>query len=221
MKCECRDWIPVEVDYKSSGWQGEPVLLKRIPAESCPKCNVIRVDSDEILRAEQKLLAGEIGVAPEELLVLLLLYAPAEKMHPKYPHKIEMRYRMNKMLFYLWKRLEERGFGDSWIHDVFESKERGPVPVHLNEIAKSLEAKGLVRIQWGGKVVKKPFIYDLTQKGSNQMKDMWSKVPEEFRSTANAVKEELLFIDTENLKHKVHREYPDYKATYKQLDVDF
>jgi YgiT-type zinc finger domain-containing protein len=218
MKCECKEWIPTEIDYKISDWEGRSITLKNVPAQSCPKCNSVRVDSDDLLKAEQKELAAEIGITPIELSVLLLLEAPAQ--YAKYPHRINDRYRMNKMLFYLWKRLEEKGFGDSWIHDVFESKKRGPVPAHLNETVASLKQHNLVKVQDGGRIAEKPFIYELSPEGQKAAAGVWARTPDDFKQVIKAVKEDLMFLDTMQLMHKVHKEYPDYRATYKEPDTD-
>jgi len=219
MKCECREWIPTEIDYKISDWEGRTIILKNVPAQSCPKCNSIRVDSDDLLKAEQRELANEIGVTPLELSVLLLLEAPAPQF-AKYPHRIDHRYRMNKMLFYLWKRLEEKGFGDSWVHDTFESKTKGPVPVRLNETAISLKQRNLIKLQEGGRAVQKPFVYELSPNGEKIAAKVWAKIPSDFKNIIESVKKDLMFLDTTQLMHKVHKEYPDYRATYKEPDTD-
>jgi hypothetical protein len=127
---------------------------------------------------------------------------------------------MNKMLFYVWKRMEEKGFGESWIHDVFKSDRRGPVPVHLNETIRRLENLKIVKVQHGGKAFRRPFVYELTSDGEKVADTLWEKVPETFREVFDSVKKDLMFLDTNQLKTKVHKEYPDYKATYVEPDTD-
>ena len=124
------------------------------------------------------------------------------------------------MLFYFWRGLLENGFGNSLVHDVFESDKRGPVPKYLKEFSKSLEQKGLVKMQWGGKKEKKPYRWDLTEKGKKLSEDLWNKTPNIYKKKIQEVKEALFLLDRTELMHKVHREYPEYRATYTTEDAE-
>lgn len=217
--CEgnCENWIPTNMDFASYDWQGKPISLQ-VQAEVCPACGLTRIDSDILSIAEQKKIAEILDLTPEEMSILWFLYAPG----PRFTKKgyIEQKYRFNKMLFYFWRKLVENGFGKALIHDVFESKNRGPVPVNLIKHSKSLESKGLVKMQWGGKQTKKPYRWELTKKGEKVAEELWNKTPNIFKKKVIEVKWGLFLLDTTELMDKVHAEYPEYRSSYKQEDKE-
>src|SRR2546425_31687 len=143
-KCEHKEWIPTTTDFETVSWDGTPLLLRDIPAKSCPLCNETIVEADEVVQEEQKLTAARLGLSPREANILLFLYAPG----PRFTENgyIEEKYRFNKMLFKLWKELDKEGLGQSFLHDGFRADRRGPVPENLGEDSKALEAKGLVKM---------------------------------------------------------------------------
>lgn len=218
MKCGCKDWIPTRINYEGFDWEGEPMVLEDVPAESCPLCGEVRVDADILSVYEQKKIGEIVDLTPEEMAIMWFLHAPGPRFTK--PGYVEEKYRFNKMLFYLWARLNEKGFGEALTHDEFESKKRGPVPKHLKDYSRSLEEKGLVKMRWGGKKVARSYRWDLTKKGQKKADILWRKTPEVFRRNIMQVKEELLLIDTTQLMHKVHEEYPEYKAGYRYEDKE-
>lgn len=213
--CECKNWVPTEIDYKTVDWEGKPLLLQ-IPAEVCPSCGESRVDADVLSVCEQKKIGEMLNLKPEEMEILWFLHAPG----PRFTKRgyVDEKYRFNKMLFYLWMRLVENGFGKSLIHDSFESEKRGPVPLHLKENSSLLEKKGLVKMQWGGKKEKKPYKWELTEKGHEIAETLWNKTPNIYKQKVTEVKRALFLIDRTELMHKVHAEYPEYKKVYTKED---
>ena len=77
------------------------------------------------------------------------------------------KYHLQKLLFYLWKKLEEDEYGDSLPRDNFVAAANGPVPEHLNDDLERFEKGGWVKTRnekWE-KAVSKRII--LTSKGQS------------------------------------------------------
>lgn len=121
------------------------------------------------------------------------------------------------MEFYLWKRMDKEGYKNASIHDEFGSARAGPIPVHLREFLEDLEKKNIVKVQWArgpGESTKS----QLTRLGEKVANTIWNKTPPDIRNMVRKTKEELFAIDATQLKKKVHKEYPEYKRTYTELD---
>lgn len=208
------DWVPTKVDVESVDWEGREIALDQVPAEFNKEKNITRVDIDEVIKAEQKFIAIENGLDPRELQVLWLLHADSRFFKGGY---IEQKSRFNKMLFYLWKRMDREGYENAFIHDEFKSARAGPIPVHLREFLKGLEKKDIVKVRWA----ERPGISikcQLTKLGEKIAKSIWDKAPSDIKGIIRKTKEELFLIDATQLKEKVHKEYPEYKRTYTELD---
>jgi len=211
------DWINEREDIVSVNWKGEEITLKNVPVEKNAQTGLVRVDVDEILKAEQKLMAEQQNLnRPIAIPELLFLFADTRFFKGG---EIKEKYKFNKMLFYLWKKLEEQGFGDSYIIDEFASGRAGPIPIHLKESMKELEKKGLVKIAWSDNI-KKPTVFTLTSKGIDISKAIWEQIPDLVKKTIIQVKEEIALLDPTALKEKVHKEFPEYRRTYTELDAD-
>lgn len=211
MTCRKPEWEPTKVEYESVDWSGNSITLQDIPAEVCKKCNEVRIPSSNILVAEQKYLANKYNLELEHLPILLILHAKSRFIKPDY---LEQKFRFHKMLFYFERRLSEKGWKRSYIHDVFGAARSGPVAIHLNELTKSLEEKGLVDVKWA----KKPgesFRWELTAEGKKLAEELWQNTPDEIRRVVQKVKRELFLLDANQLRDKVHEEYPEYKKFYK------
>ena len=166
------DWINKKEDIVSVNWKGEEITLKNVPIEKNAKTGLERVDVDEILKAEQKLMAEQLDLnRPIAIPELLFLFADTRYFKGG---EIKEKYKFNKMLFYLWKKLEEQGFGDSYIIDEFASGRAGPIPIHLKESMMELEKKGIVKIAWSDNI-KKPTIITLTAKGIAVSQAIWEQ----------------------------------------------
>jgi DNA-binding PadR family transcriptional regulator len=211
------DWINEKEDIVSVNWKGEEITLKDIPVEKNSKTGLVRVDVDEILRAEQKLIAKQQNLdQPIAVPELLFLFANTRFFKGG---EIKEKYKFNKMLFYLWKSLEKQGFGESYIIDEFVSGRAGPIPKHLKKSMMELEKKGLVKISWSDNI-SKPSIFTLTSKGMDVSRDIWEQTPDPVKKTVIQIKEEIALLDPTSLKEKVHREFPEYKRTYTELDAE-
>ncbi|HYT00099.1 MAG TPA: hypothetical protein VEO20_05480 [Thermoplasmata archaeon] len=211
-------WIPTTAEFETVRWNGEPLLLHDVPAKSCPLCNETIVDADDVIRAEQRWIAGELGLTPREANILLMLYAQG----PRFTETgyVEEKYRFNKMLFSVWKELEKEGLGQSFLHDSFRAESRGPVPDNLETDSKSLESKGLTKVRWGGKAAKTSFRWDLTTEGWNRSKQLYNLTPQAMRDAVSKAKEELFLLDSTQMMHKIHELYPEYKKAYREKDEE-
>lgn len=210
------DWIPTKVDVERVDWEGREIVLDQVPAEFNKKKNLMRVDIDEVIKAEQKFIAEEHGIDPRELQVLWLLHADSRFFKGGY---IEQKFRFNKMLFYLWKRMNKEGYENSFIHDEFKSARAGPIPIRLGKFLEDLEKNGIVKVRWA----KRPGISlkcQLTKLGEKVAKSIWDKTPSDIKGIIRKTKEDLFLIDATQLKNKVHKEYPEYKRTYTVLDQE-
>lgn len=208
------DWVSTKVDVESVDWEGREIVLDQVPAEFNKKKNLTRVDIDEVIKAEQKFIVKENNLEPREMEILWLLHADSEFFRGG---KIEQKARFNKMLFYLWKRMEEMNYEKAFIHDEFGSARSGPVPIHLKGDLKDLEAKGIVNVQWAkgpGESTK----CKLTKLGEKVAETIWKKTPSDIKQIVKITKKELFLIDAKQLMNKVHKEYPEYKITYVEPD---
>lgn len=211
------NWINEKEDIVSVNWKGEEITLKEVPVEKNVKTGLVRVDVDEILKAEQKLIAEQQNLGhPIAIPELLLLFAGTRFFKGG---EIKEKYKFNKMLFYLWKKLEEQGFGDSYIIDEFVSGRAGPIPKHLKTSMMELEKKGLVKIAWSDNI-KKPTVFTLTSEGIDVSRIVWEQIPDFVKKTVIQVKEEIALLDPTALKEKVHKEFPEYRKTYTELDAE-
>jgi len=221
--------IPIEINMKSIDWQGRSIKLENVPAIQNQK-KEIRVNIDDVIKAEQIYLANEYSLSPINFHELLLLHASPRFIKGGY---IEQKFRFNKMLFYLWKEMEKVDYRDSYIYDTFKSGRAGPIPINLKRDLIDLEEKGFIellaikdgkKIDSGNKVLEtlKPGISlrcQLTKKGEEIAKSLWGNTPDDIKEIILKVKKELFLIDATKLKEKVHKDFPEYKKTYIELDA--
>src|SRR2546422_6868565 len=107
-------WASIKINMDTVDWRGEPIRLLSVPAEKNLSTGKIRLDPDEVAKAEIRTLAGRLEIGERDAALLLLLHCPAG---PFKPDVINQKYRLNKMLFYQWKRLEAKGLGEAYPHD--------------------------------------------------------------------------------------------------------
>jgi DNA-binding PadR family transcriptional regulator len=211
------NWVNEKEDVVSVDWKSDEIILKNVPVERNTKTGLVRVDIDEILKAEQRLIAEQQGL-DQPMAIPELLFLLADTRFFK-GGEIKGKYEFNKMLFYLWKDLEKQGFGDSYIIDEFVSGRAGPIPKYLKKSMMELEKKGLVKVSWSDNV-SKPSVFTLTPKGIEVSKAIWKQIPDFVKKIVTQRKEEITLLDPTALKEKVHREFPEYKKTYTELDAE-
>jgi len=213
-------WKKIEIEMDSVNWRGDPIHLTRVPALQNTRTGRIAIDPEAVSRAELRVLADQEGIEPRDLPLFMLLCVKVGPVQQGYIHH---RYRLNKMLFYQWKELEKEGLGEAFNHDNFVAKEKGPVPEHLEEDIKRLESNELVKVslvQWGKTARQCSKTTELTEKGLAIAKRICSKVPEPFLKVSHEVKQELFPLDPLTIREKVHRDYPEYRRTYLEIDAE-
>jgi len=214
------EWIKVQTEVDTYDWKGHPIHLQDVPALKNPKTGKIRIYPYEVARAELAAYAKAHGLEPRDIATLLMLYA---KPGP-FPGGIQpLRYRLNKSLFYQWKENEKHLLGESLPRDNFVAAPRGPIPENLNGDLDRMKQLGIVDlkfIKWGEGELNKSMTIMLTEKGTEIAKSLWNKVPEPFLKVTLKVKERIFPLDSKTIRERVHREYPDYKLTYTELDTD-
>jgi len=211
------NWVNEKQDIVSVNWKGKEIVLRNVPIEKNTKTGLVRIDVDEILKAEQKLTAEQQNLNdPIAVPELLFLFADTRFFKGGV---IKEKYKFNKMLFYFWKNLEKQGFGESYIIDEFVSGRAGPIPKNLRKSMIELEKKGFVKISWSDNV-KKPTVFTLTPKGVDVSTAIWEQTPDLVKKTIIQTKEDIALLDPTALKEKVHRDFPEYRKTYTELDAE-
>ncbi|MEX2682421.1 MAG: hypothetical protein Q6373_012540, partial [Candidatus Sigynarchaeota archaeon] len=186
----------------------------------------------DFLRAEQKRVARKHGITVFNTFELLTLYADVKSKIKG----IKQKFRFNKIMFYIGKRLEKEFGEGTLIFDEMCKARAGPVPRHLGEDMALLEAKGLVKIhvdrdgkkipgsekEWR-KLIKNKVgacVVELTPAGEDLARSIWAEADEDILDIIYKVKRDLIYLDTEQLKEKVHKEYPEWKKDYVENDTE-
>jgi hypothetical protein len=221
-------WIPTVQDIDSVDWKGQDIKLS-VPVELNEKRGIVRIHANDIIRAEQKYTADKYGLSPSQIFQLLLLYAEPRFIKRGY---LVQKSRMNKMLFYLRERMQKLVYGKAYVHDEIVSGRAGPIPKNLKKELIDFQEKGLIELSLlknGERIAKgkaaveqlKPgtsLKCELTENGGNLAKSIWDNTPDDVREIVLGTKEEIFALDPQQLREKVHRDYPQYKRTYIDLD---
>lgn len=213
-------WEPTEIEMDSVDWTGNTVHLTGVPALRNKETRKIRVYPEEVAKAELQMIAKAHGIQVRDIALLLLLYA---KPGPFKGGEILYKYHVNKMLFYQWKFLEKELIGDAFVHDNFIPAERGPVPEHIEDELAQLKEQKLITTEnkrWGKGPKDESVKVKLTPQGEEIAHEIWKEVAFPFKETTLKVKEQIFPLDPKTIRERVHREYPEYKKTYTELDTD-
>lgn len=204
---------------------GQPIELD-IPIEE--------IDGEEwfsladLLKANQKKIADDYLINPESIFELSLLYAEA-LTKDKY---IRQKFRFNKMLFYIKQEIEKNFGVNSFIFDKMQACRAGPIPINLANNIKQFEKNELVEVflvkdakrvpeshkTWEQDKSTGSITCKLTSKGEELAEKIWNTLDSQVKEIITEVKRNLIFLDTEQLKDKVHSEYPELKRTYTEND---
>lgn len=213
-------WEKTKTDLKTVNWRGQIIHLKNVPAIKNKKTGRICVYPTEVAKAEIRELAKLYNLKPREVSLLLMLLA---KPGPFQKGKVFYKYHLNKMLFYQWKEMQKQGLGETFPHYEFKAAPRGPVPKNLSEDLKRLQGKGLVSLsykKWGKGPKEASLVTKLTQEGVSVSAKLAGQVPEPLQEVTVEVKKQLFMLEPIAIREKVHKEYPEYKKTYVELDRD-
>lgn len=209
-----KNWNDTTIDVKSVDWNGNPIIIRSVPAKQNPETKKIQVDPKDVVISEFSEIAKRNGIQDRDIMLFLLLYA---KPGPFQRGHLSQKYKINKMLFYQWKELEKYGLGDVIPKDEFVAKNRGPVPKNLWEDLKRLKERGLLKVD-GKRKEKKTVTVELTNEGLKLSKYLWDHIPDPYLGITTSVKNRFFPLNPETIKEIVHKEYPKYKKTYIYAD---
>ncbi len=225
-------WTPTQVELDTVDWKGKPIHLSQVPAIRNKTTGKAHVYPAEVAKAELRMIADKHGLEPRDIGLMLLLYA---KPGPFEEGEIFYKYTLNKMLFYQWREINDKLLGDAptpssvytselFIHDYFEAANRGPVPKHLDQDLRRLQDQSLIVFtwseHWGPQPTDRSIICKLTPKGTDVAHSIWNQVPDPYKEITLKVKERLYPLDPSTIRDRVHKEFPEYKKTYTDLDRD-
>lgn len=209
-------WDATTVSVDSRTETGTTIRLHGVRAEKNKATGRIVIDPDEIMRAQFRDIATQIGVTElRDIATLTILNAPVGNLPAKY---VVMQYSMNKMLFYQWAYLDKDGLGEAFPHDEFIAERKGPVPKNLTDDLRRLEREGLVTVKWPSGPTHVPAVIALTDKGKMTADAITGKTDPWFRHETNTAKGIVFPLSAEKLKDKVHSEFPAYRRKYVEVD---
>jgi hypothetical protein len=215
-------WADTTVsDLDTKDWRGQTIHLKNVPAIKNVKTGKIGFDPLQLTLAQMVQIAKDFGIEPRDIPLLLTLYA---KPPPHFKEgNLYARYHLNKTLFYIWKTLEKKGIGNAFPRDDFGAARAGPVPKNLKDDTRRLQQAGLLKVeshQWGEGPNKTSILTKLTDEGLALSTKLAERVGEPFVSTITEQKQELFILSPETIKERVHRDFPEYRKTYTELDTE-
>jgi len=213
-------WEKTKTDLKTINWKGDTIYLKNVSAIKNKQTGTICFYPSEVAKAEINLLAEKNGLEPRDVPLLLMLFA---KPGPFQEGQVPYKYHLNKMLFYQWKGMQKQGLDETFAHDVFEAAPRGPIPKNLGEDLKRLEKKGLVLLcykKWGKGEKEGSLLISLTRDGTRIAASLASEVQEPLKEVTVEVKHQLFPLDPRQIQQKVHKEFPEFRKIYSDLDKE-
>jgi len=210
------EWRSTTTDVRTVDLDGNPIVLPNVPAERNSRTGKLRVDPDVVARADVERIGRAHGIEGRRIPLMLMLFA---KPGPFKEGLVQNKYKLNKMLFYQWKRLESEGLGEAYPRDDFAAARAGPIPVGLRDDLQSLQRQGMVEVKWS-KRRDAPTEIRLTPQGFDVARGVWSEMPLVYRDTTLAVKKELFPLSPATIKDLVHEQYPEYRKTYVEVDAE-
>ena len=214
-------WVETRTDVETVDWYGNPIRLRNVPALVNTRTKQVRVFPSAVARAEIEEIAKNHGLEPRDVPLLLMIKAQPGPFLNK--EEIQFRYHVNKELFYQWKEMEKQGLGETFPHDTFEKADRGPVPTNIKQDLDRLAKMGLISIEyrrWGKGPKDESIRISLTEKGSALAEQTWRLVPEPLREVTARVKAKIFPMSPDSVRAKVHRDYPEYRNVYVEVDRD-
>jgi DNA-binding PadR family transcriptional regulator len=212
-----KEWIETETSIDTVNWKGEPMHLTGVKSLRNSKTGEIRIYPFEMARAEFKQVADCFGIAPEDVGTLALILAQPGFFKGG---EVLYKYHLQKMMFYFWKFIDNNGYENTLPLDTFKAAKNGPVPEHLDPDLERLEKRGLIRVQCKQNEYGKSKKITLTCEGEKTAEQIWNELPNPFKEMAVKVKERIYPLTPERVRQLVHNEYPEYKNTYVENDIE-
>lgn len=214
------EWIDTTTDIEAFDWRGNPMRLKNVPAIKNKKTGKIRVRASEVAKAEINTLAEEYKLESRDVALFIMLFA---KPGPFKEGAVHYKYHLNKMLFYQWKNMEKQLLGEAFPRDEFRAAPNGPIPVNLWDDLKRLEERKTISLRhyvWGKTPKEASLTVELIPKGLDIAEKLWYQIPPDLRETTLKTKEQIFPLDPKTVRKRVHQEFPEYKKTYTELDLE-
>jgi hypothetical protein len=210
-------WTEVDTSLKTVNWKGEPIHLTGVKALKNSKTGEVRVYPFEVVKAEVRQIAEHLGILPQDVPILLMILAK-----PGYFKEGEVlyKYHLQKLLFYLSKFIDANGYENTLPINKFKPAKNGPVPEHMDEDLQRLEEKKLIKVRSEKTEYGKSKRIILTKEGAKIAKELWNVLPDPYKEIAIKVKERIHPLSPERVRHLVHNEYPEYKNTYVENDIE-
>jgi hypothetical protein len=175
----------------------------------------------EVAKAEINQIAEQLNICPRDAGTLLMILAKPGNFNEG---DVFYKYHLQKMMFYMWKMLDKT-YGESLPLDRFLPAENGPVPEHLDEDLQRFEKNKLIRVKYekwkdtsNNTITSKRII--LTEDGKKMAEELRHRLPEPYEKVALNVKKRIYPLDPEKVRHLVHKEFPEYRNTYRKNDIE-
>jgi hypothetical protein len=210
-------WTETKARVETWTPSGDQIVLQGVRAFSIPATGQIVIYPQDVMRREMEVMAESHGLEHRDMPFMLMVYAKPGPFQEGYIH---MLYRMNKMLFYQWKGMEEDGFGQAMPHDEFVAEKKGPVPKCLKEDLRRLEESGFITVTWPSGRGRQSISFNLTTKGEAVAHDLWVRADPRLKEITLHWKEKLFLKDPRTIMRDVHRDFPEYKKGYTEPDED-
>lgn len=211
------EWIEEETSIDTVNWKGEPIHLTGVKALKSSKTGEVRIYPFDMVKAEVKQIADYLEITPDDVGTLLMILAK-----PGYFKEGEVlyKYHLQKLLFYLWKSIDANGYENTFPLDKFKAAKNGPVPEHLDQDLERLEKKDLIKIRCEQTEYGKSKRIILTREGTKIADEVWKALPDPYKEIAIKVKERIHPLSPDRVRQLVHNEYPEYKNTYVENDIE-
>jgi DNA-binding PadR family transcriptional regulator len=210
-------WIETETTINTVNWKGQPMRITKVKAFKDPKTGEIMVYPFEVTKAEIRQIAESFDIQPRDVELLMMILAKPGNFKEG---EVFYKYHLQKELFLLWKTLDKCGYGDPLPIDKFIAADNGPKPENLDADLQRLEKKKLLKIRhekWDGNESKRIM---LTEEGEKKAEELWNILPNPYKEIALKVKERIHPLSPEQVRHLIHKEYPEYRDTYVKNDIE-
>jgi hypothetical protein len=211
------EWIETETSIDTVNWKGEPIHVTGVKSLKNPKTGEIRIFPFDVAKAEFKQITDCLGIAPEDIGTLVEIFA-----QPGYfkGGEVLYKYHLQKILFYFWKAIDVNGYENTLPLDKFKAAKNGPVPEHLDQDLQRLEKCGLITVQYKQTEYGRSKKITLTRNGEKAAREIWNELPDPFKEFAVKVKERIYPLSPDRVRQLVHNEYPEYKDSYVENDIE-
>jgi len=209
-------WIETETTIDTVSCKGQDITLTNVKAMKNLVNNDIIIHPSALFEAEMQQLAKQVNVEFRDIATLLAIQAKPGLFKEG---ETLYKYHLQKQLFYFWKRLEKMGVA-KFPEEEFVAAKNGPVPKELNNDLERLVSDGVLSVKkekWRDTESKRII---LTPKGVALAECIWGLVPDLLLEVATDVKERIFPLDPETVRHKVHQEFPQYKNSYIENDIE-